>query len=62
MPQPSEWNIPVCENENWSLEMEQALIDAVQAPGTRHREDFQGYFNNKCYLCILHFSTYLLNR
>lgn len=62
MPQPSEWNRPVCEDESCSLELEQALIDAVPAPESRHREDFRGYFNNKLHLCILHFSTYLLNR
>lgn len=58
----SEWNVSVCENWSYSLEREQALIDAAQASETRHREDFLGYFINKLYLCSLHFSTYLLNR
>lgn len=54
MPQPSEWNIPVCENESCSSELEQALIDAVQAPEIRHREDFRAISitNGICASCI----------
>lgn len=54
MPQPSEWNMLVWENESRSSELELAVIDAVQAPETRHREDFQAISitNGICASCI----------